>query len=117
MFGAAGEIGTSALKLWLAVGSAIFLVSFYLLVYSLPQYVISRGLRAAFVILGGGLGAVMAWALLDSNPSSTERRSLELRTEQLNAQALAPGSALACLDPLSGDAVEAACEKVLFTSP
>jgi hypothetical protein len=117
MFGAAGEIGTSALKLWLAVGSAVFLVSFYLLVYSLPQHVISRGLRAAFVILGGGLGAVMAWALLDSGPSGTERRSLELRAEQLNAQALAPGSALACLDPLSGEAVEAACEKVMFASP
>ena len=117
MFGADGEIGTSALKLWLAVGSAVFLVSFYLLVYALPQHVIGRGLRAAFVILGGGLGAVMAWALLDSQPSSSERRSLELRVEQLNAQALAPGSPLSCLDPLSGDAVEAACEKVIFASP
>jgi hypothetical protein len=117
MFGAGGEIGTSALKLWLAVGSAVFLVSFYLLVYALPQYVISRGVRAAFVILGGGLGAVMAWALLDSTPSGPERRSLELRAEQLNAHALAPGSALACLDPLSGGAVEAACEKVVFASP
>ena len=73
MFGADGEIGTSALKLWLAVGSAVFLVSFYLLVYALPQHVISRGLRAAFVILGGGLGAVMAWALL-------ELAALQLRT-------------------------------------
>ena len=120
MFGADGEIGTSALRLWLAVGSAIFLISFYLLAYLLPQYVIGRGLRAGFVILGAGLGAVMAWALLDSTPSverSSERRSLELRAEQLNAQALAPGSALACLDPLSGEAVGAACEKVMFTSP
>jgi hypothetical protein len=117
MFGADGEIGTSALKLWLAVGSGVFLVSFYLLVYALPQYVIGRGLRAAFVILGGGLGAVMAWSLLDSTPSNSERRSLELRAEQLNAQTLAPGSILACLDPLSGQAVEAACEKVVFASP
>ena len=120
MFGADGEIGTSALRLWLAVGSAIFLISFYLLAYLLPQYVIGRGLRAGFVILGAGLGAVMAWALLDSTPSverGSERRSLELRAEQLNAQALAPGSALACLDPLSGEAVGAACEKVMFTSP
>src|SRR5580692_2420684 len=120
MFGADGEIGTSALRLWLAVGSAIFLISFCLLAYLLPQYVIGRGLRAGFIILGAGLGAVMAWALLDSTPSverSSERRSLELRAEQLNAQALAPGSALACLDPLSGEAVGAACEKVMFTSP
>jgi hypothetical protein len=120
MFGADGEIGTSALRLWLAVGSAIFLISFYLLAYLLPQYIIGRGLRAGFVILGAGLGAVMAWALLDSTPSAerdSERRSLELRAEQLNAQALASGSALACLDPLSGEAVGAACEKVLFMSP
>jgi hypothetical protein len=117
MFGADGEIGTSALKLWLAVGSGVFLVSFYLLVYSLPQYVISRGLRAAFVILGGGLGAVMAWALIDSTPSTSERHSFELRVEQLNAQSLAPGSSLSCLEPLSGDVVEAACEKVIFATP
>jgi hypothetical protein len=117
MFGADGELGTSALKLWLAVGSAVFLVSFYLLVYSLPQTVMGRGLRASFVILGGGLGAIMAWALLDATPSGSEWRSFELRAEQLNAQALAPGSALACLDPLSGQVVEAACEKVVFASP
>ena len=120
MFGADGEIGTSALKLWLAVGSAVFLVSFYLLAYLLPQYVIGRGLRAGFVILGAGLGAVMAWALLDSTPSAergSERRSLELRAAQLDAQVFAPSSALACLDPLSGETVGAACEKVLFMSP
>src|SRR5579863_9664547 len=120
MFGADGEIGTSALKLWLAAGSAIFLFGFYLLAYLLPQYVIGRALRAGFVILGAGLGAMMAWALLDSTPSGergAERRSLEVRVEQLNAQALVPGSPLACLDALAGEAVETACEKALFTSP
>src|ERR1700723_1178290 len=120
MFGADGEIGTSALRLWLAVGSAIFLISFYLLAYLLPQYVIGRGLRAGFLILRAGLGAVMAWALLDSTPSverSSERRSLELRAEQLNAQALAPGSALACLDPFSGEAVGAGGQKEKCSRP
>jgi hypothetical protein len=120
MFGVDGEIGTSALKLWLAVGSAVFLIGFYLLAYLLPQYVIGRALHAGFVILGAGLGAVMTWALLDYAPSgesSAERRSLEIRAEQLNAQALAPGSPLACLDALAGQAVETACERQLFTSP
>jgi hypothetical protein len=120
MFGADGEIGTSALKLWLAIGSATFLVGFYLLAYLMPQYVISRGLRAGLVIFGAALGAVMAWALLDRAPSSeriAERRSLEVRVAQLNERALAPGSPLACLDALAGEAVEAACEKALFTSP
>ena len=36
---------------------------------------------------------------------------------QLNAQALAPGSQLACLDGVAGDTVEVACEKALFASP
>jgi len=120
MFGADGEISTSAVKLWLTVGSAVFLIGFYLLAYLLPPYVIGRGLRAGFVILGAALGAVMTWALLDAGPSSErsfQRRSLEVRAEQLNAQALAPGSPLACLDALAGEAVEAACEKALFTSP
>lgn len=120
MFGVDGDIGTSAVKLWLASGSAVFLIGFYLLAYLLPQYVIGRGLRAGFVVLGAGLGAIMAWALLDNAPSgerSAERRSLEVQVEQLNAQALAPGSPLACLDAVAGEAVETACEKELFTSP
>jgi len=120
MFGVDGEIGTSALKLWLAVGSAVFLIGFYLLAYLLPQYVIGRALRAGFVILGAGLGAIMTWALLDNTASGergAEWRSLEVRAEQLNAQALTPGSPLACLDALAGEAVETACEKELFTSP
>src|ERR1700683_2694960 len=120
MFRADGEIASSALRLWLPAGSAVFLVGFYLLGFLLSQYVIGRGARAGFVILGACLGAVMAWALLESPPSAergSERRSLELRAEHLDAQALAPGSALACLDPLSGDGVGAACEKLLFMSP
>jgi hypothetical protein len=120
MFGVDSEIGISALKLWLAAGSAVFLIGFYLLAYLLPQYVIGRALRAGFVILGAGLGAIMTWALLDTTPSrerSGERQSLEVRAEQLNAQALARGSALACLDALAGEVVETACEKELFTSP
>jgi hypothetical protein len=120
MFGADGEIGSSALKLWLAFGSAIFLIGFYLLAYLLPRYVIGRGLRAGLVIFGAALGAIMAWALLDRAPSSeqrAERRSLEVRVERLNERALAAGSPLTCLDALAGETVEAACEKALFMSP
>jgi hypothetical protein len=118
MFGIDGEIGTAAAKLWLVVGSAVFLIGFYLLAYLLPHSVIGRRLRAGFVFLGAGLGATMAWALLDhASEHSGERRSLEIQAEQLNAQALAPGSPLACLDALAGETVETACEKELFASP
>ena len=33
------------------------------------------------------------------------------------ARAIAPGSALSCLDEMAGEAVEAACEKGVFASP
>ena len=43
--------------------------------------------------------------------------TFEARAEQLGAQALAPGSPLACLNALAGDGVETACEKAMFVSP
>jgi hypothetical protein len=46
-----------------------------------------------------------------------ERRALEVRAADLTLRAIAPGSALACLDAVAGPAVEAACEKSLFASP
>jgi hypothetical protein len=146
VFGVDGEIGTSTLKLWLAIGSVGFFLGVYLLANLPPRYVISRTLRAAFLIVGVGLGAITGWAcldyvapgeprferrslksltedakmLLDYTPfrrPSAERWLLEARAGQLYAQAIAPGSPLACLDTLAGEAVETACEKELFASP
>ena len=47
----------------------------------------------------------------------SERNALDMRAQQLTAQAFATGSPLACLDPLAGDAVAGACEKAVFASP
>jgi hypothetical protein len=71
----------------------------------------------------GGLvvvGLILAWALLDRSlirDQIAERRALEARAAELTLRAIAPGSALACLDAVAGPAVEAACEKSLFASP
>ena len=46
-----------------------------------------------------------------------ERTALDARAFELTARAMAPGSALACLDAMAGDVVEDACEKALFASP
>jgi hypothetical protein len=46
-----------------------------------------------------------------------ERRALDDRKAVLMASSIAPGSALACLDELAGEAVESACEKTVFASP
>ena len=48
---------------------------------------------------------------------ATARRLLDERAAALSARAVAPGSALSCLDELAGEAVEIACEKAVFSSP
>jgi hypothetical protein len=48
---------------------------------------------------------------------ATARRLLDERSAALLARAVAPGSALSCLDELAGEAVEIACEKAVFSSP
>jgi hypothetical protein len=48
---------------------------------------------------------------------AAEQRSLEDRAFELAARAVMPGSALACLDAVAGEAVEDTCEKALFATP
>jgi hypothetical protein len=65
------------------------------------------------------LGGMLLTALLFSRGSfegNAERRALEARATELAARAIAPGSALACLDAVASPTVEAACERALFSS-
>jgi hypothetical protein len=122
MLGVVPEIGTSALRLWVAAGSAGLLIAFCGLAFVRPRsrMATSSALRAGFVVLGAILGATITWAFLDRTAlgdRGAERLALELRAEGLGARPLAPGSPLACLDALAGESVEAACEKALFVSP
>jgi hypothetical protein len=122
MLGVDSEIGTSALRLWVAAGSAALLIVFCALTVSRlpPAMPASRILRAGFVVVVAALGAAMMWAFLDRSAAGnhgTERQAFELRAEELSVRALAPGSPLACLDALAGESVETACEKALFASP
>ncbi len=104
------------------------------LVLSVP---VAGALAALFAILfivalwrtrGGGAGRLLAVvalvigvlavaALIDRmtvNEHSAERRALTARDAELSRAALAPGSALSCLDARAGEAVENACEKAVF---
>jgi hypothetical protein len=119
MLGVDPEIGTSALRLWVAAGSAALLVvlcalAFFPLRWRIPA------LGVGFVVLAAVLGAAMTWAFLEravGGDQGAERRALEQRANELTARSLAPGSPLSCLDALAGESVEAACEKVIFASP
>lgn len=118
MFGVDPDIGNSALRLWVAAGSAALLVFVCALAFDWTRT--RTFTRVSVVVLGAVLGASLAWAFLDAasvRDRSAERRDLEMRATALNAQILAPGSALACLDGVAGDSVEAACEKALFAAP
>jgi hypothetical protein len=118
MFGLDSDIGGSALRLWVAAGSAALLVFVCALAFDWTR---TRTVaRVSVVVVGALLGATLAWAFLNGaavRDQSAERRALEARATALNVQVLAPGSPLACLDGLAGDNVEAACERALFATP
>lgn len=73
----------------------------------------------------GGVGLILlavgiTWILLDNSVRrdlAVERRALDRRANELMVRAIIPGSALACLNGLAGEAVAAACEKALFATP
>src|SRR3954447_17714920 len=72
--------------------------------------------RVGLILLGLGI----TWLLLDGSARrdlAIERRALDGRANELMVRAIMPGSALACLNGIAGEAVEASCEKALFATP
>jgi hypothetical protein len=75
------------------------------------------------LLIGGVAGAIIAIALvavleqISESGQAEARRALLARNAQLTVQAMAPGSALACLDAEPGETVVNACEMALFESP
>jgi hypothetical protein len=113
------EIATSPLTLpaWAVAGAAaLFIVIAVLSLSRAGAKVASAIVRTMFALAICGAVAV----LLQQNASRerlAERRALDQRAAELAARVVTPGSALACLDAVAGDAVETACEKALFASP
>jgi hypothetical protein len=115
----AGKIESSASPLWIAVGSASLLViTACALVLRRPptgRWLVVE--RVALIGLGAALTGSLTWACLEGVSVRSERNALDMRAQELAAQAFAPRTPLACLDPLAGDAVAGACEKAVFASP
>jgi hypothetical protein len=76
-----------------------------------------RLLLPIVVVVLAGLAVVSILSRMAQDERGAERRALAQRSAELTAQALAPGSALACLDGAAGEAVENACEKTVFNDP
>ena len=77
----------------------------------------ARVLLAAAVPALAGLAATAVLDRLTVDQHATERRALLARNAELTAQAIAPGSMLACLDGGAGEGVEGSCEKAVFATP
>lgn len=115
-------ISSRTSPLWIAALSAAFLV---LTVCALVFRRSRKGFfgavsRSFLIMLTAGLSASLIWAVLDNTAArdrDAQRSALKLRAGELTAQALAPGSALACLDTLAGETVQAACERAVFATP
>jgi hypothetical protein len=122
LIGASGAFG---LPLW-ALGAVAALLVFGLAIMVRRsgwfQSVAGQGLLLIALV---GAGVMLSRLTLPSDPHEradapqarpSERQALEARAFELTTHALAPGSALACLDAGAGDAIEDACEKSVFGS-
>jgi hypothetical protein len=72
---------------------------------------------AGAVVAGVALAIVVVVNQIALDRYAAERRALMQRNAELDTSAVAPGSALACLDGGAGEAVENACEKQVFADP
>ena len=75
-----------------------------------------RGVRSTLALLSFAAFVGSAFWLLTYLGLIDQRRAIEARLAELRAQALSPGSTLACLER-TGEIVETACAQTLFAAP
>jgi hypothetical protein len=118
MPGVDATMGTLTVPIWLAgAASAIFMVAIFLAVRRVGATSIINSLFRIAVV---AIVVYAGWVYLKRSSLQdqiVERRALDERSAALMARAIAPGSALSCLDEIAGEAVDAACEKAVFASP
>jgi hypothetical protein len=76
----------------------------------------SRLIAPVAVLVFGALAALAVIDRLSFSQHAATRAALLARDAELRRSALVPGSAFVCLDAGAGDAVENACEKLVFAS-
>jgi hypothetical protein len=110
--------GALTMPVW-AVGAvaAVFLVLLMLAIAQAGTATVMNALfRTAIVVAVLSAG----WIYIqhtEQQEHAAARRALDERAAALLARAVAPGSALSCLNELAGEAVQTACEKAVFGSP
>jgi hypothetical protein len=116
-----GLASGSSLALWIAAGilAAVALCAgAAFAIRRALQTGASRRVLVRGALVLAGLAVVGIWlerAAIQEHAAA--RRALDVRAAELTVRAIAPGSALACLDAIANASVEAACERTLFASP
>ena len=110
--------GTLTLPLW-AVGLALALIVALIIMAvvraGLTEFV-SLVFRAAVLLIA----VVFGWTYIartGDRDRVDERRALDTRAAELMGRAVAPGSAIACLEAANTETVEGSCERAVFASP
>jgi hypothetical protein len=103
--------GTFTLPIWVA-GLVLALLILFLVLSIWRSGVVGILIFVALIAVGGG-----AFWTYTERERIDERRALENRLAEMRTYALAAGSALACLDGRSSEAVETGCERALFAGP
>ena len=109
---------TFTLPLWLAgVAAALFLVLIVIAVIRAGVTEFGGMIFRVAVIL---IAVVFGWTYITRTADrdrADERRALDSRATELIARAIAPGSAIACLEAANTETVEGSCERAVFASP
>jgi hypothetical protein len=106
------------LPLWMAAALLVLLLVIFFLAVRRSGSFASVG--ALFGVAALVVIAFSAWKFADHSilrQRAAEREALNARALQLTAAALVPGSPLACLDGVAGEAVNTSCEAAIFRSP
>ena len=94
--------------------AALFVV---IIVIAVRRAASGGGARLLVPLTAIAVAAIAVIGVLErmaTNERMAEQRALLLRHTQLSMSAVAPGSALACLDGAAGEQIETACEKAVF---
>jgi hypothetical protein len=94
--------------------AALFVV---VIVIALRRAASGGGARVLIPLTAIAVAAIAVIGVLErmaTNERMAEQRALLSRHTQLSLSAVAPGSALSCLDGVAGEQIETACEKAVF---
>jgi hypothetical protein len=118
MPGVDAATGTLTVPIW-AAGAVcgVVVVALLLAVKRAGGAMLISSLFRVGIVAAAVYGAWIYVQRSSMQDQAAERRSLEERSAALVAHAVAPGSALACLDEIAGQPVGAACEKGVFANP